>query len=148
MRKVSGIYSIKNLKSGRMYIGSSYNIRARWNKHKRDLRRGKHHSLPLQRAFDKYGEQSFEFKMLIICRQQDMLLYEQRAIDAFNSCDNGYNVSKIAGSRAGVKHAPEVIAKLKLAAKNRAPKSDEYRKKMAKIMREKIAKGDLAVLVL
>lgn len=60
-RKISGIYSIVNIKTGDRYIGSSKDIDRRWYVHKDTARKGKHHSRYFQRAWNKYGEDSFKF---------------------------------------------------------------------------------------
>jgi len=60
----SGIYEIKNIITGDVYIGSSKDMAARWRRHKRDLRAGKHHSRYLNRAWAKYGEDAFKFTVL------------------------------------------------------------------------------------
>ncbi len=60
----SGIYSITNTLNGHRYIGSSRNVEHRWAVHRHSLRRGEHHSLILQRAWDKYSEDVFLFEML------------------------------------------------------------------------------------
>ena len=55
-----GIYTIKNIINGKFYLGSSKNIEKRWNRHLYELRNNRHHSWYLQRAFIKYGENSFK----------------------------------------------------------------------------------------
>lgn len=61
----SGVYAISRISdSARFYIGSAACFQRRWNSHKSRLRAGSHHSLALQRAWNKYGEQDFEFAML------------------------------------------------------------------------------------
>lgn len=77
----SGIYAIINKVNNHRYIGSSQNIEFRWYEHKRELRKNKHHSIALQRAWNKYGENSFQFKILIRCNPNDLLDYEQRYLD-------------------------------------------------------------------
>jgi predicted GIY-YIG superfamily endonuclease len=52
---ISGIYYIKNITNNKLYIGSSKDILKRFYEHKRLLRHNKHHSIRLQRAWDKYG---------------------------------------------------------------------------------------------
>lgn len=58
--KKSGIYCIINIKNGHKYIGSSTNMYQRLMCHRSWLRRGSHHSIYLQRAWNKYGESIFE----------------------------------------------------------------------------------------
>ena len=54
---IAGVYKIRNLIDGKVDIGSSANVKARWYAHRYELRLGTHHSRYLQRAWDKYGEE-------------------------------------------------------------------------------------------
>lgn len=56
---ISGVYSIQNNVSGKMYVGSSKDIYRRWKEHKRYLNNHKHHSMDLQNDWDKQGEKDF-----------------------------------------------------------------------------------------
>lgn len=56
-----GVYKIECIPTGRFYIGSTCNIRARKARHLRQLRNGNHHNLFLQRVYDKHGEESLKF---------------------------------------------------------------------------------------
>jgi group I intron endonuclease len=58
---MKGIYKIVNKKNGKYYVGSSMYIHNRWKKHIKMLKANDHHSPKLQRAWNKYGEDSFEF---------------------------------------------------------------------------------------
>jgi group I intron endonuclease len=60
----AGIYYITNKVNGHKYVGSSVDIEKRWIDHKCALKGGRHHSIYLQRAWDKYGEENFEFKIM------------------------------------------------------------------------------------
>ena len=62
----AGIYIIKNLANGKVYVGSSANISARWCKHRTALEAGTHHSVKLQRAWAKYGRDAFSFEVVAI----------------------------------------------------------------------------------
>jgi hypothetical protein len=59
---IPGIYLIKT-QSG-PYFGRSLNIKARIQAHLRDLKKKKHHCQYLQRTFNKYGENSLDFKVI------------------------------------------------------------------------------------
>ena len=54
--KEACIYKIENKIAGKLYIGSSLSLKNRWERHRRDLNSGIHHSIHLQRAWDKYGD--------------------------------------------------------------------------------------------
>jgi len=126
----SGIYLIKNILNNKIYVGSSVNIDKRWKEHKNHLKERKHHSVLLQRAWDKYGEQSFLFEILEeVSNPEHLLAYEQVYLDYYKSyeIDRGYNICKIAGSHLGIKRSEETRKKLSEAAKNR---NEETRKKL------------------
>lgn len=59
-----GIYSIKNVKNNKIYIGSSNNIEKRIKDHFRNLKNNKHSNQYLQNAYNKYGNESFIFEIL------------------------------------------------------------------------------------
>ena len=62
--KKCGIYGIKNLVSGKLYIGQSVDIEHRKYLHFWLLKNGKHFNNHLQMAFIKYGVNNFEFRVL------------------------------------------------------------------------------------
>lgn len=92
------MYQIRNLVNGKQYIGSAKSLAGRFAVHRNGLRNSKHHSLPLQRAWDLYGEEAFAFTPLLICSAENCVLYEQILLDALRPA---YNVSRIAGSVLG-----------------------------------------------
>ena len=91
-----GIYKIINRTNGKFYIGSSININKRWNKHIGDLNANRHHNLHLQRAWNKYGGDNFEFRLVEAVEDFNMLEdTEQRWMDN-TKCylpNIGYNLS-------------------------------------------------------
>lgn len=100
----SGIYKIQNLLNGKLYIGSSLNVKRRLTLHKCNLRKNKHVNLALQNAFKKYGQDAFSFEKILVCSKEYLLMYEQLIIDSYGSCDKlfGYNIRTIASSNAGI----------------------------------------------
>ncbi|MGD9604418.1 MAG: HIRAN domain-containing protein [Dongiaceae bacterium] len=61
----SGVYAIRNIESGRQYIGSSNNIKGRIRSHIKDLSLGRHANHALQSDFSKLGLNYFEAKVLV-----------------------------------------------------------------------------------
>lgn len=59
-----GIYSIKNLKNNKVYIGSSNNIEKRIKDHFRNLKNNKHSNQYLQNAYNKYKRENFIVEIL------------------------------------------------------------------------------------
>lgn len=94
----SGVYKITNTVTDKIYIGISYDVRARLTIHKRNLRLNKHHSSYLQRSYNKYGLQAFKFEKVLECSIEELLIVEQYLIDFYQP---EYNICKTAGSCLG-----------------------------------------------
>jgi len=93
-----GIYMIENLLNGKVYIGSSTDIKKRWWFHKGKLNRKideKHENLKLQADWDEYGSRAFEFRVLEKCNPCDLDEYETKWIQYYQSykTEYGYNLS-------------------------------------------------------
>ena len=58
------IYIIQNKINDKVYVGQSRNTRSRFSQHKSFLNKDKHHCEYLQRAWNKYGENAFDFYIL------------------------------------------------------------------------------------
>lgn len=113
MKLDSGVYEIKNIISGNRYIGGSTNIYTRFNTHKRQLTKGKHHNQYLQRSWDKYGDNSFTFQILLFCSKENVLLYEQALL---NGLRPEFNIAKDAAApMAGLKHTEETCRKMSIS---------------------------------
>lgn len=122
----SGIYQIRHTGNGKVYVGSAVNIAKRFGMHQRMLRRGAHHSIKLQRAWDKYGASAFSFSVLETVEDKARLLErEQFWLDQLNSASHGYNITPTAGSLLGFKHTPETRRKMS-KAKIGAERSEEH----------------------
>lgn len=147
---LSGIYEIVNLVNGKRYVGSAVRIHSRWAVHLHHLRRGKHHSSHLQRAWVKHGESAFKFNVLCQCDRAELVRVEQ---SFFDSLKPEYNIAPKAGNCLGVKwtaeqrarasarqkanpafkgrkHAPETIEKMSQSQKGR-PSPMKGRKRRA-----------------
>jgi group I intron endonuclease len=64
MQAHAGIYLIRNLITGRVYVGQSINIANRWRQHCDALRKGKHKTPRLQQSWNKHGEAAFMFEII------------------------------------------------------------------------------------
>lgn len=72
-----GVYVALCKSNGRYYVGSSCDIAKRKSRHLRDLRKGKHHNSFFQRVFNKYGEESFIWKIKLVETIEQALALEQ-----------------------------------------------------------------------
>lgn len=87
---VCGVYRITS-PSVRFYVGSSVNVASRWSGHRAELRKGRHHCPPLQRAAEKYGVDALRFELLAECPRDDVRELEQLVLDVANPA---YNASR------------------------------------------------------
>lgn len=136
----TGIYCIRNLVSGRCYVGSAKRIDHRWKAHRHLLREGRHHSRSLQRSWNKHGEACFAFEVLEhILDLTQLIVREQFWIDRLHAADpkRGFNVSPTAGNCLGVKHSAETCAKRSAIMKGK-PKSPEHRRAIGEAQKGKI----------
>jgi group I intron endonuclease len=83
MSIICGIYAIKNIVTNKIYIGQSMDVQRRWKNHKKDLISNKHANKKMQRSFNKYGSENFEFYMLEVCSLESLSLKEQKWIDSY-----------------------------------------------------------------
>lgn len=110
----SGIYAIRNVVNGKVYVGSAVNLRIRWKNHRNGLIKQTHHNRHLQGAFNKYGESNLQFIVLEFVSDVNSLVNrEQVHIDSHQAANKkyGYNLAPTAGNCLGVKMPPEAIAK-------------------------------------
>jgi len=117
-----GVYAIRNIVSGRVYVGSTIKIRKRWGEHRSLLESGKHHSIRLQRSWIKHGADAFAFEILeLIDETNGLLKAEQVWIDKlYAACPlRGFNVLATAGSVAGRSFSEEAIAKMSASRRGR-----------------------------
>ena len=97
-----GVYQIKNLVTGKIFIGSSKNLQARINRHKFELKFGSEAIKDLQEDYNKYGEQNFSFEIIDelkpkeepgINYKEDIAVLEQLWLEKLQPFDEkGYNI--------------------------------------------------------
>lgn len=139
--KTGVIYQIRDTVTGKVYVGSARYFSTRRGTHLRQLRRGVHHSILLQRAWDKRGEGAFVFEILERrIPSEDLLEREQHWMNTLRAADPrfGYNVAPVAGSPLGVKHTAETRRKFAEVQRRRhreRPMTEETRAKISASMK-------------
>ena len=166
-----GVYTITNIINGKLYLGSTkVSFKERWRHHIKALKGGKHHSIKLQRAVDKYGLDNFKFEILDICDIEFVTSTEKYWLNLLNSVVMGYNISysveggclgykhsvenkKIISEsmlnnkhRTGIKHTNEIKHKIKNSTKNFFKSKTEYVKKLKKNRSENLIKLNKSVI--
>lgn len=116
--KISGIYQIKNKLNNKTYIGSSSNIYKRWVTHKRQLKNNCHHSIYLQRSFNKNTLDDYEFLILERCEKSALFERESYWIDSIHP---EYNIGVVGGgdNLTNNPNKSEIINKISQSLKQR-----------------------------
>lgn len=111
----AGVYKITCKANGKFYIGSAVNFKKRWNLHKVNLRKGNHHSKYMQNCWNKYGQDFIEFEVLLVCKPEQVLMYEQTYLDYYKPA---FNTQIVVGSNLGLKFSEETKRKFSEAQRN------------------------------
>jgi group I intron endonuclease len=116
----SGIYQIRNIVSGRIYVGSAADIDMRWHNHRYRLRKGNHHSASMQRSWNKHGPAAFSFEIIELCEPTDFVKREQFWMDDLKACDprRGFNICPASGSPLGRRYKQTEEARANIAKSN------------------------------
>lgn len=115
----SGIYKISSVRDpGKFYIGSAVNLYQRRNRHFRELKSGLHYNQKLQRFYNKYGSNSIQFDILMLCPIKDLLAWEQHFLD---HSTHYFNICPTAGSRVNCKQSQATKQKISESWKFRSP---------------------------
>ena len=128
--RVSGIYAIVHIASGRRYVGSAQNVNGRFRSHRYMLRKGIHHSVKLQRAWKKYGPEAFSWTIIETVPDLALMIgREQHWMDHHFAVRDGFNVHPNASGPRGHKMSAEIKAAFSAARKGRlkGPQSAEHR---------------------
>ncbi len=66
-----GVYQIKNIRNGKLIIGSSSNIRAIMNRNRFVLKYGAHKNRELQNDWNEFGEGGFSMEVMELLEQNE-----------------------------------------------------------------------------
>jgi group I intron endonuclease len=126
-----GIYRIRNIFNGRVYVGSSRNVQNRFKTHRDQLMAGTHNNRRLKNDFNDFGPAAFVFEILEWIARDNLNKIkeiEQQWLDA-SGClvvATGYNICPT--SNGSIK-APETRTLISLSKIGHTP-SAETRAKM------------------
>lgn len=131
-----GIYEIVNLITGQRYIGHSKEIEYRFYSHRLYLGYGTHHNPHLQASWNKYGKDSFEFSILEVCPEDQLLIREQDYLD--HHWGFLFNLARKADKPPGVKGWTEDSHRSSSISHSGRTQSVETRKKRSRSMQGRI----------
>ena len=139
------IYRIRNRLTQKCYIGETTapDPEKRWKEHLNTIKRGR--GCPaLRDAIQKYGVEAFEFKVLIICFDEDRFHYEREYIQRYNTqIPNGYNIlpGGVGGAGfKGKKHSEETKDRLRKTSSDAWNRLSEEEKNKIREQQRKKAK--------
>ena len=113
LAKLSGIYRIENLVTGRVYIGRSSHIQNRWSAHRTQLAKGIHPNEIMQADALTHGCESFSYSVIELAPPETLMALEQNYLD---SLAPSYNISKHSlAPMAGRTHSEQTKAKISAA---------------------------------
>lgn len=159
----SGIYKITNTVNNKVYVGQAVNLGTRYGRHLYRIKRNEHHNDYIQRAFDKYGENSFKYEILEEIKDLSLLDSREKfwidhhgginSDDTYNLKDpllneyNDYVKKKMSKSSLG-KNNPNYGNKWTDEQKEKASKNkkgvtleDRIGKDKAKLVKQKMSKS-------
>lgn len=110
-KAICGIYAIKNLANGKVYVGQSRDVKKRWAWHKSHLNKGTHGNEHLQRAWNKYGETNFCFELVDVCEPFELDELERIWEKAYSKDTKTYNIAETGGGHTMSKEHREKISK-------------------------------------
>lgn len=132
--RYSGIYLLRCITNGKVYIGQSQNIYQRIMEHRSRIKSTtkNYQSTRIYLAMKKYGAENFYVEVLE--KVEDLSIIDDREqyyLDYFNSTNNkiGYNTCPVSKTCRGVKHSEEV--RKRMGDSKRGKKlSDEAKRKI------------------
>ena len=132
---MTGIYRIRNIKNGKMYIGQSVNIEHRKSCHFSDLKKNRHRNVHLQRAYNVSPE-DFVFEVVCVCEEEELNGLEFYFIKKYKTTNDKFGYNLDAGGNGIGRMAEETKRKLSEAKKGNKSMcgiklSDEWKKHLS-----------------
>jgi group I intron endonuclease len=100
-----GIYQIKNLANGKILIGHTKNLNAKFNSYKFQLNANLHSNKYLQEEYNKFGEENFTIEVLDLLEpkedltinyENDLITLEELWLEKLKPYnEKGYNKEKV-----------------------------------------------------
>ena len=101
MKFPMGVFQIRNTVSGKIFVDSSTNMNAKWNRNRLQLNVGNHPNTELQNDWNEFGEKVFKFEILEELKHNDkeavdykkeVALLEEMLVDELQPFgEKGYN---------------------------------------------------------
>lgn len=111
LERIPALYEIRHISTGRSYIGSAQDVKARAIQHERNLSRREHHNRNLQADFDQSGAKAFAFTIIKKCAQGKLRTEEANELLRRRSCGTLlYNSTNDGQGKAPIRDTPPLLA--------------------------------------
>ena len=141
IKNASYIYKITNIFNNKVYIGQTKNkYKKRWSDHKSSLRNNKHGNDHLQKAWNKYGEESFVFELIdTVVFSESLNNLERFWINYYDSMNpfKGYN--KKGGGNLSGELSEETRLKMSISKKGK-PSNNKFTPETRRLLSESASK--------
>lgn len=135
----SGIYCIRNIVDGKMYIGRSNHLPKRRKTHEWLLRENRHFNVHLQRAYN-LNPKAFVFEVLEECDENLLNEKEVFYISKYNTMNMEYGYNLCEGGKSTTGRICTDETRAKISAKTRGRKcSEDVVKKRTQSLKDHIA---------
>ena len=135
-RRFCGIYKIES-PIGKMYIGSSVDIKARWRNHRNSVH--KTFSL-IGQSFKTYGVELHTFEMIELCDKSELLIRERYWQEHYNSTsDQGLNMMLVSDGVKPCEYSEDLRNILRVT--NKRSHTEESKLKISRGKKGKQCKG-------
>jgi len=144
----SGIYFILNTVTLKLYIGSAAYFARRRSEHFTRLSKGIHHNEHLQRAYDKYGVDAFEFIIIELAPLEKLIELETYYIAKHRATEEefGYNKCPFGVSAIGRKHSAQTIEKIRQSQLGKTIPNEQRNRISASLTGKKLSPDRIAEL--
>lgn len=115
----SGIYTIENITNSKLYVGLSTDVCWRLRQHRIELKAGIHRNYYLQNAWNKYGEKSFRFELLVEIEEEYLYSEEHYWCTLLQVHDRRYGYNRQATNPNGKSVKVSEETRRKIGATNR-----------------------------
>jgi GIY-YIG catalytic domain len=138
-----GIYVIKHVLTGKLYVGQTGSFERRWQQHREALQGGVHHNVRLQELWDGDGPEAFEFNEVEVAPshldptqlQHWLLSRETMLVRTYKKAGIALNIvdPELVETTAYLTHQKVVPSRITTELRSLKPRIDEAQKSLRRL---------------